>query len=131
MEIPNLIFGLILIYLLFVTMLVIGSISKYKILSKLNFSSRFTLIKDNKSIEEVIRLIDNLLVGIGIGIFTGAIVVVYYNWVSCAFISECKPLETPNYFNIYYPLMLQVVVGTILLCLFLIGIRSVLIRRKT
>ncbi len=131
MEIPDLILGLILIYLLFVTMLVIGSISKYMFPSKPKFLSRFTLIKDNKLIDEAIRLIDNLLAGIGIGIFTGAIVVVYYNWVSCAFISECKPLETPNYFNIYYPIMVQVVVGTILLCLFLICVRSVLIRRKT
>lgn len=118
MDISDIVFGLMLIYLLVVTMLVIGSISKY------------TFKKENESIAEIIRLIDTLIAGIGVGIFTGGIVVVYYNWVNCAFISECQLLQTPNYFNIYYPLMAEVITITLMIWVALVIFRIILIHKK-
>jgi hypothetical protein len=118
MEIPDFIIGLMLIYFLIVTMLVIGAISKY-------FFKR-----ENESIQEIIRMIDTLIAGIGVGIFTGAIVVVYYNWVNCAYISDCQLVKNPNIFNIYYPLMLEVIMITLLVCCGLGMARIILIHKK-
>ena len=119
MEISDFILGLMLIYFLIVTMLVIGAISKY------------TFKKENESINEIIRLIDNLIAGIGAGIFTGALVVVYFNWMNCAFISECQLLKTPNIFNIYYPSMALTLSITVMVLVVLVISRLILIHKKT
>ena len=92
--------------------------------------SRYSFKKENESINEIIKMIDTLIAGLGVGIFTGAIVVVYYNWVNCAFISECQLLKTSNIFNIYYPLMTEVVIITLMVCIALVMLRVILLHKR-
>lgn len=118
MEIPDAVLGLILIYLEIVTLLVIGAISRY------------IFKKERKSIYEIVKTIDTIIIGIFLGIFTGATIAIYYNWINCTFITECKFLEQPDYFNISYPVMFGAVIITIMLLAALKTIKIILIHRR-
>jgi len=120
MQIPDFILALIVIYFLIVTMLVIGAMSRYT----------FKKIKpQNKSIKKRIKQIDNLVISIAIGIFTGATVIVYYNWTNCLFF-ECRNLSTLNFFNSWFLSAVIVVVIAIGVFIILYVVKWILLHKK-
>ena len=118
MEISDFIFGIILIYFLIVTMLIIGAISKYK------------FKKENESNKKIIKFIDQAILGIAVGILTSSLAVIYYNWVNCAYVSECQFLKTPNFYNIYFPMAFASLIIIIGIWVFLVISRIILTQKK-
>lgn len=92
MEIPDPLLAFIILYILVVTLLVIGSISQY---------SSKKIEPKNESIKQGIKKLQDLKTSLLVGIFTGAVVVVYYNWANCVFF-ECKTLPSLNLFNPWF-----------------------------
>jgi len=121
MEIPDFILGFMVFYILIVTMLVIGAISQYS-LKKIE--------PQNESIKKIIKKFEDLILSIIVGFFTGAIVIIYYNWTNCSFF-DCRQLDAPNYYNPwFFPAIAVVIILLIVMISCIIG-RWSFLHKKT
>lgn len=121
MEIQDYILGLLLIYFLIVTMLIIGVISQYTLKKK---------EPQNETIKKEIEKLNNLFISIIVGILTGAIVVIYYNWTNCL-LYECHPSSTLNFFNGWFSSALIVVIIAIILLISIPLRKWILLHKKS
>lgn len=119
MEIPDFLLGILVLYFLIITMLVIGALSKY---------TSEQIRRTQK--EDRIKILDKLFATLLLGFFSGAIVIIYYNWVNCSFF-ECHQLDHPNFFNGWFLSAIEVMfIGIIVLVSCKLG-KWILIHKKT
>jgi hypothetical protein len=105
MEIPDYFLAIFVLYFLITTMLIIGSMSRY--------SSRKVEPKNEFTIK-AIQKIDDVKMQLAVGLVTGAVVIVYYNWSNCSFF-ECKQLPVANFFNPWYLSAITIIFLTLIL----------------
>jgi hypothetical protein len=121
MEIPDIIIAITILYISVTTVLLIGAFSKFEL--KKTFASMSSIQLARWKYLRTIRD------GLSLGLMTGAVVAVYYNWVACLR-EECPVISGLNVYNLWFEPMVEIVGAIILIIIIVLVFMWILEHRK-